>query len=411
MNRPDFSELVAALKVGASKDARFQLTRPRNFDGARDRKVVDAWPAEMKDYLYAAKVGRHSAVVLAQSCLKGYAATWWRTVRQEEGKNHGYIWEFFQEYVDTEFIPRNSNYISRCKLCDLVNATNENLRQYVRAYSELMLEMFQGAKVFSRIDLRSGYYQIRITKGDEEKIACRTRYGSYEFLVMPFGLTNALATFCTFMNDIFREWLDDFVVVYIDDILIYSGSLEEHAEHLRKVFQRVRENNLYAKLKKCEFGVMEVDFLGHRITQEGLKMDDHKVKAIVDWEPPKSVSALRSFLGLASYYRKFIKNFAKIAAPLTNLLKKSIVTYEWEGACDETFETLKGILVKASMLKLPDFDKDFEIHSHAFDFAIGGIVVQEGRLVAFESKKLSETEQRWPTHEKEMWAVIHWLKT
>jgi hypothetical protein len=119
-------------------------------------------------------------------------------------------------------------------------------------------------------------------EGDEKKTACHTKHGSYKFLVMPFGLTNAPATFCTFMNDIFREWLDNFVVVYIDDILIYSGSLEEHAKHLRKVFQRLKENKLYAKLEKCEFGVTEMDFLGHRITQEGLKMDDHKVKAIMD---------------------------------------------------------------------------------------------------------------------------------
>jgi hypothetical protein len=159
---------------------------------------------------------------------------------------------------------------------------------------------------------------------------------------------------------------------------------------------------LYAKLEKCEFGVTEVDFLGHRITQEGLVMDDHKVKAILDWEPPKSVPALRSFLGLASYYRKFIKNFVKMGAPLTNLLKKSTVSYDWDEACNEAFETLKGILVKAPVLKLPDFDKDFEIHSDASDFAIGGVIVQDGRPVAFESKKLSETERRWPTHEKEM---------
>jgi hypothetical protein len=255
-----------------------------------------------------------------------------------------------------------------------------------------LFDRLSGAKVFSRIYLRSGYYQIQIAEGDEEKIACRTRYGSYEFLVMPFGLTNAPVTFCTLMNDIFREWLDDVVVVYINDILIYSGSLEVHAEHFCKVFQRLRENKLYAKLEKCEFGVTKVDFLGHRITQEGLKLDDHKVKAIMDWEPPKSVLALRSFLGLASYYRKFIKNFAKIAAPLTNLLKKSTVTYEWKGACDETFETLKGILVKALVLKLLDFDKDFEIHSDAFNFAIGGVLMQEGKPVAFESKKLSEME-------------------
>jgi hypothetical protein len=238
-----------------------------------------------------------------------------------------------------------------------------------------LFDCLSRAKVFSRIDLCLGYYQIRIAKGDEEKTACHTRYGSYEFLVMPFRLTNAPATFCTLMNDIFREWLDDFVVVYIDDILIYSGSLEEHEEHLRKMFQRLKENKLYAKLEKCEFRVTEVDFLGHRITQEGLKMDDHKVKAILDWEPPKSVPALRSFLGLASYYQKFIKNFAKIAAPLTNLLKKSAVTYEWEEACNETFETLKGILVKAPVLKLPDFNKEFEIHSDASDFAIGGILL------------------------------------
>ncbi len=231
---------------------------------------------------------------------------------------------------------------------------------------------------------------------------------AYEFLVMR---TNAPATFCTLMNDIFREWLDDFVVVYIDDILIYSSSMEEHAKHLRKVFQRLKENKLYAKLEKCEFGVTKMDFLRHRITQEGLVMDDHKVKAILDWEPPKSVPALRSFLGLASYYRKFIKNFAKIVAPLTNLLKKSAVSYDWDEACNEAFETLKGILMKVPVLKLPDFDKDFEIHSDASDFAIGGVIVQDGRPVAFESKKLNETERRWPIHEKEMWAVIHCFKT
>jgi len=128
------------------------------------------------------------------------------------------------------------------------------------------------------------------------------------------------------------------------------------------------------------------------MSASGLMMDDHKVKAILDWEPPKSVPTLRSFLRLASYYRKFIKNFTKIVAPLTNLLKKFALTYEWEEACDEAFGTLKGILVKASVLKLPDFDKEFEIHSDASDFAIGGVLLQEGRLVAFESKKLGETE-------------------
>jgi hypothetical protein len=165
--------------------------------------------------------------------------------------------------------------------------------------------------MFSKIDIHSGYYQVWIAEGDEEKTICHIRYGSYEFLVMPFGLTNAPAMFYTFMNDIFREWLDDFVVVHINDILIYSSFMEEHAEHFRKVFQRLRENKLYAKLEKCEFRMTDVNFLGHRITKKGLKMDNHKVKAILDWEPPKLVSALRSFSGLASYYYRFVKSFAK----------------------------------------------------------------------------------------------------
>jgi hypothetical protein len=141
MGRPDFGELVAALKTGAAKGERFQPAKPGNFDGARDRNVVDAWLAEMEHYVHAAKVGRHFAVEHAQSYLKGYVATWWRTVRQDEGKNHGYTWEFFKDRIEAEFVPRNSDYISRCKLRDLVNATNENLRQYVRAYSELMLDV------------------------------------------------------------------------------------------------------------------------------------------------------------------------------------------------------------------------------------------------------------------------------
>jgi hypothetical protein len=177
------------------------------------------------------------------------------------------------------------------------------------------------------------------------------------------------------MNNIFGEWLDDFVVVYIDDILVYNNSMEEHVEHLRKVFQRLRKNKLYVKFKKCKFRVTKVDFLGHRITQEGLKMDDHKVKTISDWEPPRSVLALRSFLRLVSYYCKFIKNFARIVTPLTNLLKKSSKTYEWDEACNEAFETLKGILVKAPMLQSPNFDKDFEIHFDASDFAIGVVLM------------------------------------
>jgi hypothetical protein len=141
MNRLDFNELVTALKGGSSKGVEFKPAKPGNFDGAQDRKVVDAWLAEMEDYLHAAKVGWHSAVELAQSYLKGYASTWWRMVRQKEGKTHGYTWEFFEEHVESKFIPKNSDYILRCKFHDLVNANNDNLRQYVRAYFEFMLKI------------------------------------------------------------------------------------------------------------------------------------------------------------------------------------------------------------------------------------------------------------------------------
>jgi hypothetical protein len=203
-------------------------------------------------------------------------------VQFEELLAKGYIKPSKSPYgAPVLFVHKNDGTLRMCVDYRALNKVTVKNR-YPLPWIDDLFDRLSGAKMFTRIDLRFGYYQIQIAQGDEEKTACCTRYGSYEFLVMPFGLTNALATFCTFMNDIFREWLDDFVVVYIDDILVYSNSMEEHVEHLRKVFQRLRENKLYAKFEKCKFGVSEVDFLGHRITQEGLKMDDHKVKAILD---------------------------------------------------------------------------------------------------------------------------------
>ena len=179
------------------------------------------------------------------------------------------------------------------------------------------------ARYFTKLDLRSGYYQVRIAEGDEPKTTYVTRYGSYEFLVMPFGLTNAPATFCTLMNKIFHPFLDKFVVVYLDDIVIYSNTLEEHVDHLRKVFRLLRQNELYVKKEKCSFSLGEVGFLGHRIKDGKLMMDESKIKAIQEWDPPTEVPQLKSFLGLVNYYRRFIKGYSARAAPLTDLLKKS----------------------------------------------------------------------------------------
>ena len=176
-----------------------------------------------------------------------------------------------------------------------------------------MFDQLDKARYFTKLDLRSGYYQVRIAEGDKPKTTCVTRYGSFEFLVMPFGLTNAPATFCTLMNKIFHPYLDKFVVVYLDDIIIYSNTLKEHVEHLRKVFKILRQNELYVKKEKCPFAKEEVSFLGLCIRDGKLMMDDSKVKAIQKWDPPTKVPQLRSFLGLVNYYRRFIKGYSAMS--------------------------------------------------------------------------------------------------
>jgi hypothetical protein len=194
--------------------------------------------------------------------------------------------------------------------------------------------------VFSKIDLRSGYHQIKISAEDMLKMAFTTRYGLYEYFVMYFGLTNALAHFVYLMNSVFMPEVDKFVMVFIDDILVYSKTMEEYEEHLRIVLQQLREHQLYAKFSKCEFWIMEVPFLGHVISPEGITVDPGKVKEVLDWRPPTSVFEVKSFLGLVGYYQRFIPNFSKIAKPITELLKKGN-KYIFSDACDDAFENLK----------------------------------------------------------------------
>ncbi|CAL8989416.1 unnamed protein product [Prunus brigantina] len=273
-----------------------------------------------------------------------------------------------------------------------------------------LFDQLGGARYFTKLDLRSGYYQVRIAPGDEPKTACVTRYGSYEFLVMPFGLTNAPATFCTLMNKVFHPFLDKFVVVYIDDIVVYSNSLEEHLEHLQRVFKVLRENELYVKKEKCSFAQNEVEFLGHKIRGGQLLMEEGKVRAIQEWEPPTKVPELRSFLGLVNYYRRFIKGYSAIAAPLTDLLKKNR-TWQWTPQCQHAFDELKKALMEEPVPRLPDLSKPFEVHTDASDFAIGGVLMQDGHPLAFESRKLNDTERRYTVQEKEMTAVVHCMRT
>ena len=225
--------------------------------------------------------------------------------------------------------------------------------QYPLPRIDELFDQLQGSRVYSKIDLRSGYHQLRVQESDVPKTSFRTLYGHYEFLVMPFGLTNAPAAFMDLMNQVFQPYLDRFVIVFIDDILVYSGSSEEHLEHLRIVLQALREGKLYAKLSKCQFWYDRVTFLGHVISVEGVSVDPHKIEAVVNCKLPKNVSEVRSFLGLAGYYMKFVEGFSKIAAPLTKMTRKD-VKYDSVDVCHQSFEELKSRLTSAPVLALPN---------------------------------------------------------
>jgi hypothetical protein len=223
-----------------------------------------------------------------------------------------------------------------------------------------LFDQLQGAKYFSKIDLRLGYHELRIKEADVQKTTFVTRYRQYEFTVMPFGLTNASTFFINLMNKVFMEELDKFVVVFIDDILIYSKSREDHEHHLRIVLGRLRAHQLYAKLSKCKFWLEKIAFLGHILTAEGIEVDPSKVEAVSKWKQPSNVSEVRSFLGMAGYYHRFIKGFSSIARPMIELLKKDN-KFVWTPKCKESFQVIKKKLTTAPVLTLPDIHQSFVI--------------------------------------------------
>ncbi|KAB2629775.1 S ribonuclease [Pyrus ussuriensis x Pyrus communis] len=261
-----------------------------------------------------------------------------------------------------------------------------------------LFDQLRGACVFSKIDLRSGYYQLKISRDDVPKTAFRTRYGHYEFLVMPFGLTNAPAAFMDLMNRVFQPYLDRFVIVFIDDILVYSKSKAEHVRHLTLVLKRLREHQLYAKFSKCQFWL-----------DQGILVDPQKVAAVENWEQPRTVTEVRSFLGLAGYYRRFVKDFSVIALPLTRLTRKD-VKFEWDDRCEQSFQQLKHCLTHAPVLALPDDSGDFEVYSDASLNGLGCVLMQQGRVIAYASRQLKPHEMNYPTHDLELAAIIFALK-
>jgi len=265
----------------------------------------------------------------------------------------------------------------------------------------------KGAKVFSKIDLRSGYYQIRIKGQDVSKTAFRTRYGHFEFLVLPFGLTNAPALFMDLMNRVFQPYLDKFVVVFIDDILVYSKSYEEHEQHLRQTLQTLRSRQLYAKLDKCDFWLKEVTFLGHVVSSKGIFVDPQKVEAVLRWERLTTVTEIHSFLELAGYYKRFIEGFSTIATPLTRLTRKNI-RWEWSKECEESFQELKRRLTTALVLILPSRTEGFVVYSDASRKGLGCVLMQHGKVVAYASRQLHEVN--YPVHDLELAAVVFALR-
>jgi hypothetical protein len=247
---------------------------------------------------------------------------------------------------------------------------------------EDLFDQMKGVSVFSKIDLRSGYHQLKIRELDIPKMAFRTRYGLYEYTVMFFGLTNAPAYFMYLLNKVFIEYLDKFVVVFIDDILVFSKTEEEHEKHIRLVLQKLRLNKLYIKFSKCEFWSTKVTLLGHVISAGGVSVDPGKVKDVLNWMPPTTASEIQSFLGLAGYYRRFIKDFSKIAKPMMKLLEKN-KAFEWTAECQASFEELRKRLTSAPVLVLPDLTKKFDIYCDASHRGLRCVLMQEGQVVCY----------------------------
>ena len=327
---------------------------------------------------------------------------------------HGFIRPSDSPYgAPVLFVPKKDGGLRFCIDYRWLNKKTVRNR-YPLPLPEELFDRLGNAKVFSKIDLRSGYWQMPVKPEDVHKTAFKTRWGLYEFLVMPFGVTNAPAQFMNMMNDLLGDYLDDFVLVFLDDVLVYSADTEQHAKHLRKILGKLREQHLYAKASKCEMLKTSVEFLGQQISSGGMTPTEAKLKAVKDWTVPKDVRDVRSFLGFANYYRRFVKDFAAIADPLTTLTKKD-VPWQWGPYQRKAFQQLKEALCTAPVLLFPDPKLPYTVVTNASGTAAGGVLMQDHgtglQPLAFLSRRLKPTEQRYSAYERELAAVAYCLQS
>jgi hypothetical protein len=263
------------------------------------------------------------------------------------------------------------------------------------------LDELSGATYFSKLDMASGVHQIIMAEADELKTAFKTHHGHFQFRVMPFELTNAPTTFQCLMNVVFQDLMRKCVLIFMDVILVYSPTLEDHAIHLNKVFQILQDHQLYAKRSKCSFALQQINYLGHVISHKGVATDPSKTVSITRWLVPTSHTELRGFLGLTGYYKKFVKGYCMMAKPLTSILQQKQFT--WSSAAQTTFEELKSAMISTPVLALPNFNEEFVIETDASDRGIGTMLSQNGHPIAFYNKALGVNNSKLSTYEKESW--------
>ncbi|GJU54880.1 putative reverse transcriptase domain-containing protein [Tanacetum coccineum] len=386
-------ELVAGKLSGIDTFIRVPPTGNENFDFLWKRERISV--ESLFSVLNAQRVhGQKGCQVSTGLDPRNYR------IELQELSVKGFIWLVPSPWVPVLFVKKK---VGSLRLC---LDTESELKLTVKNRYPLpriddLFDQLQGSNIYSKIDLRSGYHQLRVREQDIPKTAFQTRYGHYEFQVMPFGLTNAPAVFMDLMNRVCKPYLDKFVIVFIDDILIYSKDEKEHEEHLKVILELLKKEKLYAKFSKCEFWIPKVQFLGHVIDSRGIHVDPAKIESIKDWASPKTPTEIRQFLGIVGYYLRFIKGFSKIAKSMTKLTQKGI-QFDWGEKKENAFQLIKQKLCSVPILALPEGSEDFVVYCDASHKGLGVVLMQREKVIAYASRQLKVYEKNYTTHDLEL---------